>query len=332
MENTVAERKFAAFLAVTLTALAVPLFGVFALIAFIPAAAACFAAVRGGAKILLFIPGCAGAVAACFAFGLSPELYGAVLGVGLICGAALGFAVKRRASATAQTVTAAVVIFAFAAALVVALAYTSYGSLSEAIDSVYKAAVNGFANFSSALDRAVEKYAASDPQAASMLEVYSLSGLDAEEVVRSLTLSLPGIIAAAAFLIGWIEALLSRVFLIWFGRRDLITDVRRLAVPASLAIIFFVLRIVTFFASGASLFAVCASNVVTALYPIMLFVGAGFLVDIVRSSRSGFSIMFIIMFALAAFFMPAVFVSALSAAGVVGTVVKAIRDRRAKDE
>ena len=71
---------------------------------------------------------------------------------------------------------------------------------------------------------------------------------------------------------------------------------------------------------------------VTALYPIMLFVGAGFLVDIVRSSRSGFSIMFIIMFALAAFFMPAVFVSALSAAGVVGTVVKAIRDRRAKDE
>ena len=42
--------------------------------------------------------------------------------------------------------------------------------------------------------------------------------------------------------------------------------------------------------------------------------------------------MFIIMFALAAFFMTAVFVSALSAAGVVGTVVKAIRDRRAKDE
>lgn len=330
--NTAVARKFAAFLSVTLAALLVPMFGAAALIALIPAVASLIAAVRGGVKYLYLIPGTAGAVGLCFVFGLSFSLYGAILAAGLLCGLLLGVAVKARASAMAQTLTVAVFVFAAVAAGVAFAAFTYYGSLSAAVEAAYKSAVEFFAGVSSAVDRAVASYSAADPRGAATLRVASLSGLDPDETVRAIMLALPGLCAFFAFVIGWAEQFLARAFLALYGRRDLITEKRRLALPASLAVIFLILRIVTYFSSGASMFSVCAANVVTALSPAIMIVGAGFIFDMIRAPGSRFSVMFIIMFALSAVFMPAFLLSFLGVAGIVGTIAQAIRRRREKDE
>ena len=325
-------RPLAAFLVVTALCAAVPLFGIAAFAVLVPAFAGCVAATRGCVKYLFFIPGCAVAVWLCFALDLPIGLYGAMLGAAVVCALALGISAARRAGATAQTLTASVTLFVVAAAIVAVVSYNVFGSVEAAVGAAYDAAVSRFASFGEILDAAVARYSMQDPQAASALELYSLSGLDAGEVVRSLMLSLPGLLAAAAFVFGWAWQLFCRVFLTVFGRRELITDERRVSVPVSVAVIFFILRFLTFFGSGASVFFVCASNVVTALYPVMLVVGGGFLLDVARQGRSRFSIMFVIIFAVSALIMPAVFVSALSIAGVIGTVVRALRERREKSE
>ena len=325
-------RSLAAFLIVMACAVCVPLLGVAAFAALVPALAACIAALRSGAKYLYFVPGTVAAVALCFALDITPAFYCTMLGAAIVCGTALGIAAKLRASATAQTLTASIALLIVAAGAVAVVSHYVFGSVEQAVRAAYNYAVDALTSFGAALDRAVASYSAKDPQAASALELYSLSGLDASEVVRSLMLSLPGLLAAAAFVFGWAWQLLSRVFLTIFGRRDMITAERRVAIPATVAVIFLVLRLVTFFASGDSLFFACASNVVVALYPVMLVVGGGFLIDVARSGRSRFSIMFVIMFAISAVIMPSVFVSALSVAGVIGTIVRAMREKREKNE
>ena len=322
------EKKLAAFLVVTALAVGMPLVGIAAFAALVPALAACIASGRSGARYLYFIPGAALSVALGFALGVSLPLYGTMLGGAVVCGTLLGVAAKRRASATAQTVTAALAIFAVAAAAIAVVSYSVFGSVEDALRAAYDYAVDAFASVAATLESAVANYTAADPQGASALELYSLTGLDATEVVRSFMLAMPGLVAAVSFVFGWVWQLAARLFLAMFGRRDMITDVRRVAIPASLAVIFLVLRLMTLFGSQESLFFVCASNVVTALGPVMLVVGGGFLLDVARRGRSRFSIMFIIMFAISSFIMPSIFFSVLPIAGVIGTVVRSLRERR----
>ena len=331
-DKTTGDKKFAAFLFVTLFAALVPFAGLAAAAALIPALAACVGALRTPAKYLYFIPGGAICVALFFVLNISPEVYGAILSTGVIGGFALGVAIRKKASATAQTVTLTVTMCLCFLAMVAAYAFTVFGSIGDFVKAAYDYAVARFAPFADALDSAVDKYASADPQSAQMLKVYSLSALDPKEVVRSAMLSLPGLIGFAAFTAGWAMQLLSRVFLKILGRGDLITEKRRIAIPASLAVIFLILRLTTYFMSGESLFSVCAVNVANALFPAMLIVGGGFVFGTIRSTRSRFSVMFIIMFSLSALIMPAVFLSALTVAGVIGTVVRAVRERRQKKE
>lgn len=324
-------KKFAAFLCVTLSALSVSLFGIAGFIALVPAFAATVAALDTPLRFLYFIPGAAVSVGICFAFDSSPAICAVQIGCAVVCGFALGAALKRRASATAQSVTTAVTVYLLAAAAGIIVSLSFFGSIPDALRAAYNYAVEIFKEMMSVFESAAKHYAEIDPNAAAALDLSAYSAIDSDEAVRTVMFRLPGIFAAAAFVFGWVSQLLSRLFLLIIGRRDMITEVRRLKSPLSLAIIFFVLRLITFFISGESVFFLSSANVVTALYPFMIIIGAGYLIDIVRKTKNRFSIMILIMFSISALILPSVFIPVLSVAGVIGTVVDAVKNKMETD-
>lgn len=320
----------AAFWAVTAAAALTPFLGAAAFLALSSAFAAATAACKTKLKYFFFVPGAAMALVIYYMQG-SVLLGGLALAFSLLCGAALGVVLRRRQSASVQTLTGGAVAYFFVFAVFVSFAMYAFGSVSAATEAVRSYLSTYMDEVFRILENAVVRYSEGDPQGAAALNLAAIPEIDRDAFVRSLILSFPGVAAGCALFFGWLAQLLARPFLILFGRRDMVTDKRRIVLPLSLVIVYLAVTLIASFSAEDTVLTVAAANVADALVPALFCVGVGYIADFVRAGRGRFPVMFAVMFILGALLMPSLCISLVRAVGVAVSLVRGIRAHMPSD-
>lgn len=327
----VRSKNTAAFLAVTVAAAVTPFLGLWGFLALCASYAAAIAACSCALRFAFFLPGTALALFIYNALGTQPVLAACGFGFVLICAAVLGAAIHLRQSSAVQTLSVGVTAAVVAIAAFVSYALYAYGSVGAAFSAAENALGAYLDRVFAVLADAAKRYAEDDPQGATLLSVGALSSFDTKSFLRTLILYAPGTLAGAALVFGWIVQLVSRLFLTLFGRRDIVTDRKRIVLPISLVLVYLAASLVSLFSSGETFLAVSAANVASAIVPAIFCVGVGYVADFFRSSRGRFPAMLVVMFIFSALLMPSFFISLVRMAGVVGTIAAGIRSRMMKN-
>lgn len=327
----VRSKNVAAFLAVSAAAVVTPFLGIWGFFALCASYAAALAACSGALRFVFFVPGTALALFIYNVMGTNLIPAGCALGFTLICAAALSVAIYRRKSAAFQTLCVAVTAAVISIASFVLYAMYVYGSVGAALSAAENALGAYLDKVLELLSAAAKRYAEGDMQGASLLGVGELTAVDSAALLRTLVLSVPGTFAGLALVLGWLVQLLSRPFLILFGRRDIVTDKKRIVLPLSLVLIYFAFSLVSLFSEGGTFVSVASSNVASALVPAIFCAGIGYIADFFRRTAGRFPAMLVVMFIFSVLLMPTFFVSFVRMAGIVGTVSAAIRARMTRD-
>lgn len=324
-------KNLAAFLTVSAAAALTPFLGFVGFLVLCASFAAAVASCSSVLRFAFFLPGTALALFIYNTMGTHPVPAACGLGFVLICSAVLGVAIYRRQSASVQTLAVGVTAAVLAIIAFVSYAMYAYGSVGAALSTAENALGAYLDKVLAVISAAAKRYAEGDPQGASLLSVGELSSIDTSALLRTLILSVPGTFASVALVFGWLVQLLSRPFLALFGRRDIVTDKKRIVLPLSLVIVYLAFSFISAFSSGETLPAVVAENVANALVPAIFCVGVGYIADFFRSPRGRFPTMLVVMFVFSALLMPSFFMTLVRVAGVVGTISAGIRSRMKKD-
>ncbi len=342
----VQSKNFAAFVAVSVAAVVTPFLGIWGFLALCGSYAAALAACSSKLKYAFFLPATALALLIYDTLGMSVFLGAAGFAFVLVCAAVLGIAIYRRQSATLQALSVALTAVLIVCAAALSYAIYAYGSVGAAVEAAREALGAYLERLFALIASAARRYAENDPQAAQMLSVGELASVDTEEILRTVLLSAPGFAAGLALVFGWLVQLVSRPFVVLIGRRDIVTDKKRIALPMSFAIVYLAAALIASFSAEESVLTVAASNVSSALVPAIFCVGVGYVVDFFRAprvvrgpgggyvpgARPRFPAMLVVMFIFSALVMPTFFVSLVRVAGVVGTIAAGIRSMTPKNK